>query len=84
MDIYQCTTRAFDGCACKPGQCKSAAVPLQRFTKPRPQACDTTPFQYAAVVMFAGIALLYGATHGINEQQRIDREQQEVTASWAK
>jgi anti-sigma-K factor RskA len=24
--------RAFEGCACKPGQCKSAAVPLQSFT----------------------------------------------------
>jgi len=73
----QCTIRAFDGCDCQPGECRSAAVPMQRFTKPRPMPHDTTGWQYAAVFVFTALVLFWGATFGYPEQQRLDRIAQE-------
>lgn len=65
-----CPANQFDG-GCEDGVCKSAAVPLGRFTKPQPIPHDTTAFQYGIVFTFAAIAILAGACFGFPEHKRL-------------
>jgi len=47
------------GCSCTQTQCKSHAVHLGRFTKPRPAPYDTTTPQYALIGLFVLLAACF-------------------------
>lgn len=63
--MRDCTIHAFNGCDCAPGQCKSATIPLGRFTKanvPEPSAEDTvTAKRRAGRVVETFLVLFYSA-----------------------
>lgn len=75
--MRDCTIRAFDGCSCQEGECRSKAVQLGRFEKPRPSPYDTTVFQYVIVFLFLAISLWAGVSFGQPESKRIELAQQE-------
>ena len=55
-----CIQREF-GCSCAPGECRSVAVDLGRFEKPRSAPHDTTALQYGMIGLVAFIAILAAA-----------------------
>ena len=58
--MSECIQKEF-GCSCAPGECRSVAVELGRFTKPRPSPSDTTALQYGMIGLVAFIAILAAA-----------------------
>jgi hypothetical protein len=70
-----CTIRPFQECSCTQTECKSHAVHLGRFTKPRPAPYDTTPIQYALVGMAALLAVLFVAPEAFERVRAITQEE---------
>ena len=75
--MRDCSFHAFEDCNCG-DQCKSAAIPLNRFVKPRPAPHDTTAFQYALVFTIAALFIWGGACFGFPEMQRMALVHQET------
>lgn len=82
--MRECAAREF-GCSCT-DHCQSYNAELERriqnlgtVRKARPAPHNnTTRWQYAMVFLFAVGCIAYGATHGFQEQQRMDRIAQEM------
>lgn len=69
-----CTIRAFDGCSCAPGECRSRAVDLGRFQKRAIPAF--TPCSRIALAFLAWFAVSAAILLTINELRDMDRQQQ--------
>jgi hypothetical protein len=81
-----CPANQFSGC-CEPGQCKSKAKDLGRFTKTETVPLFTPSARGTVLVAtcIAVIGVLVWAPGHINENYaEQDRDRQEVTAQWTR
>ncbi|OHV81652.1 hypothetical protein [Rhizobium sp. LCM 4573] len=68
-----CTIRAFDGCSCAPGECRSVAIDLGRFTKTRDMRGVFTPTIADYLIVIALFLAVVGIGLTINELRDMDR-----------
>lgn len=73
----RCDLRTEMECDCPNGTCRVQSIYV---VKPKPTPCNTTPFAYGLVALSFLIGIWFAAVDGYEEQKRIDRHNQEVTA----
>lgn len=73
-----CDFKSERECSCEPNECR-VSDPI-RITKAHPAPASTAPYQYAAVFLFAAVAIWWGACEGASQQKTINRDRQEIVA----